>query len=134
MADAVNELRQKRGATADNIIDIIEFGLYDDIDGIANFNTGYKASVLIYEQLGAPGKYTLHGCHGRNQRRLFHASYKMSTPVKKWHCLPFWRLPRVIFKKNIYINFFFYNTFIIEQKIYSDFFQSGNKFWRGLPP
>ena len=59
----------------------LEFGIYD---AVANFNIGFKASVLIYEKLGfCPGTFTLRGCQHRNRKRLFQSSYKMSSPVKK---------------------------------------------------
>ena len=59
----------------------LELGVYD---AIANFNIGFKSSVLIYEELGiCPGNFMLKGCHRHNQKRLYHAEYKASTPVKK---------------------------------------------------
>ena len=46
----------------------LEFGVYD---AAAHFNTGMKASVLIYETLNfVPGVYMLKGCKKYNLKRV----------------------------------------------------------------
>ena len=58
----------------------LELGVYD---AVANFNIGFKATVLVYEKLVLiPGKYTLNGCKHLNAKRLKFSQYRSNAGNK----------------------------------------------------
>lgn len=52
----------------------LKLGVYD---AVANFNIGFKATILMYEKMGMiPGQYTSSGCKRLNAKRLKLSDYK----------------------------------------------------------
>ena len=59
----------------------LQLGVYD---GVADFNIGRKASILIFEKLNMiPGKYCLEGCRKINEKRLSASKHDNLKATKK---------------------------------------------------